>query len=153
MLPELIAPRAIHDLTHETLASLNAAELARRRFRDIAQIAGLVVTTYPGQHKSMRQLQASSSLFYDVFRKFDPENGLLRQAEREVLEDALDIARLAESFERLQNREIVHVALQRCSPLAFPLMVERMCERLSNETLAARIERMISQLERAADKC
>jgi len=153
MLPELIAPRAIHDLTHETLASLNAAELARRRFRDIAQIAGLVVTTYPGQHKSMRQLQASSSLFYDVFRKFDPENGLLRQAEREVLEDALDIARLAESFERLQNREIVHVALQRCSPLAFPLMVERMRERLSNETLAARIERMISQLERAADRC
>ena len=72
MLPELIAPRAIQDLTHETLASLNAAELARRRFRDIAQIAGLVVTTYPGHHKSMRQLQASSSLFYDVFRKFDP---------------------------------------------------------------------------------
>ena len=73
----------------------------------------------------MRQLQASSSLFYEVFRKFDPENGLLRQAEREVLEDALDITRLAESFERLQIREIVHVALQRCSPLAFPLMVER----------------------------
>lgn len=153
MLPELIAPRAVQDLTYEVLASLNAAELARRRFRDIAQIAGLVVTTYPGHHKSLRQLQASSSLFYNVFRKFDPENGLLRQAEREVLEDALDIARLAETFERLQNREFVHVALQRCSPLAFPLMVERMRERLSNETLAARVERMISQLERAADKC
>ena len=153
ILPELIAPRAVHDLTCEVLASLNAAELARRRFRDIAQIAGLVVTTYPGQHKSLRQLQASSSLFYEVFRKFDPDNGLLRQAEREVLEDALDIARLAESFERLQNRELVQVALQRCSPLAFPLMVERMRERLSNETLAARIERMTSQLERAADKC
>lgn len=153
MLPELIAPRDVGELTHEVLASLNAAELARRRFRDIAQIAGLVVTAYPGQHKSLRQLQASSSLFYEVFRKFDPENGLLRQAEREVLEDALDIARLAESFERLQNREIVHVALQRCSPLAFPLMVERMRERLSTETLAARIERMTSQLERAADKC
>ncbi|MFO1126003.1 MAG: ligase-associated DNA damage response DEXH box helicase [Methylocystis sp.] len=153
MLPELIAPRAASELTIETLASLNAAELARRRFRDIAQIAGLVVKSYPGQHKSLRQLQASSSLFYDVFRKFDPENGLLRQAELEVLEEALDIMRLAESFERMNNREIVHVALKRCSPLAFPLMVERMRERLSNETLAARIERMTAQLERAADKC
>ena len=153
MLPEWLAPRAGQELTREVLASLNAAELARRRFRDIAQIAGLVVTAYPGQHKSLRQLQASSSLFYDVFRKYDPDNGLLRQAEREVLEDALDIARLAESFERLRDREIVHVSLKRCSPLAFPLMVERMRERLTNETLAARIERMTSQLERAADKC
>lgn len=153
MLPEWLAPRAGEELTREVLASLNAAELARRRFRDIAQIAGLVITAYPGQHKSLRRLQASSSLFYDVFRKYDPDNGLLRQAEREVLEDALDIARLAEGFERLRDREIVHVALKRCSPLAFPLMVERMRERLTNETLAARIERMTSQLERAADKC
>ncbi len=81
-------------LLEDTLASLNAGELAQRRFREIARVAGLVFQGFPGQPKSMRQLQASSSLLYEVFRKYDPDNPLLSQAEREVLEQELDLGRL-----------------------------------------------------------
>jgi ATP-dependent Lhr-like helicase len=54
------------------LASLNSSELARRRFREIARVAGLISTGYPGQPKSARQLQASSTLFYEVFGSTTP---------------------------------------------------------------------------------
>jgi ATP-dependent helicase Lhr and Lhr-like helicase len=97
-------------------------------------------------------LQASSSLFYGVFRKYDPGNALLSQAEREVLEKELDIGLLRDNLERMHGRKLVHKALARCSPLAFPLMVEGFREKLSNEALTARIERMAAQLERAADR-
>jgi ATP-dependent Lhr-like helicase len=137
-------------LTDQVLGSVNASELARRRFRDIARISGLVVNPYPGMRKSARQVQASSSLFYDVFQKYDPDNGLLRQAVRELLEDELDIRLLHESLVRMQGRERVLKPLARCSPLAFPLMEARLRESLSNETVAARIERMVKGLEEAA---
>ncbi|WP_306199953.1 hypothetical protein, partial [Campylobacter jejuni] len=82
-------------------ASLNAGELSLRRFREIARVSGLVFQGYPGAHKSARQLQASSSLFYEVFRKHDPGNLLLGQAEREVLNQELDAARLSRTLDRL----------------------------------------------------
>jgi ATP-dependent Lhr-like helicase len=151
-LSALIAPaRDLAALTREVVGSLNAGELARRRFRDIAHIAGLVIAGYPGERRSSKMMQVSSNLFYDVFRKFDPENGLLRQAEREVLEDELDVGRLQETLERMAARRLDARALKRCSPLAFPLMVERFREKLSNESLATRIERMLLQLNSAAD--
>jgi len=150
-LPRLIDARGLDETRAEVIESLNAAELARRRFRDIAQIAGLVVNGYPGERKSARQLQASSSLFYDVFRKYDPENGLLKQAERELLEDELDVRRLHEALTRMNERRLAHIQLKRCSPLAFPLIAERFRESLSNESFNARIERMLAQLNAAAD--
>ncbi len=151
-LPRLIEARGLDETRDEVIESLNAAELARRRFRDIAQIAGLVVTGYPGERKSARQLQASSSLFYDVFRKYDPGNGLLKQAERELLEDELDVRRLHDALIRMTARRLDCVALRRCSPLAFPLVAERFRESLSNESFNARIERMLAQLNSAADR-
>ena len=151
-LPRLLAPAPdLATLTAEVAGSLNAGELARRRFRDIAHIAGLVVAGYPGERRSSRMMQVSSNLFYDVFRKFDPKNGLLQQAEREVLEDELDVRRLQSTLQRLAGRRLDARVLKRCSPLAFPLMVARFREKLTNETLASRIERMVAQLEKAAD--
>jgi ATP-dependent Lhr-like helicase len=151
-LPALLAPAAdLADLTGQIVESLNAGELARRRFRDIAHISGLVVAGYPGQRKNARMMQVSSNLFYDVFRKFDPTNGLLRQAEREVLEDELDVRRLQSILEGMSRRALNLRALARCSPLAFPLMVEGFREKLSNEALSARVERMLAALTLAAD--
>lgn len=152
LLPGLLAPAPdVAALTAEVVASLNAGELARRRFRDIAHIAGLVVAGYPGQRKSARMMQVSSGLFYDVFRKYDPDNGLLRQAEREALEDELDVRRLDATLGRMAARRLDLRALARATPLAFPLMVERFREKLTNETLTARIERMVGELDAAAD--
>jgi ATP-dependent helicase Lhr and Lhr-like helicase len=152
LLPSLIAPaESIEALTEEIIASLNAGELARRRFRDIAHIAGLVSRGFPGARRKVSVMQASSGLFYDVFRKYDPANGLLKQAEREVLEDELDVRRVQATLQKISALKLAVRALKRPTPFGFPLMVERFRERLSNETLSARIDRMVARLEKAAD--
>ncbi|MEO6271407.1 MAG: ligase-associated DNA damage response DEXH box helicase [Lautropia sp.] len=134
----------------DTLASLNAGELAQRRFREIARIAGLVSPGYPGQPKSNRQVQASSSLYFEVFRRHDQHNLLLEQARREVLKQELEIGQLRLALAALRGRSLAHVAIARPTPLAFPLMVERMREKLSTEKLSDRVARMVRQLEAAA---
>ena len=152
LLPELVAPAPdLAALTAEVVGSLNAGELARRRFRDIAHIAGLVISGYPGERRTQRVMQVSSNLFYEVFRKYDPGNGLLKQAEREVLEDELDVRRLQATLARMSRRRLDLRPLKRFTPLAFPLMVARFREKLTNESLHARIERMLAQLNAAAD--
>ncbi|MBD8491646.1 ligase-associated DNA damage response DEXH box helicase [Pseudomonas syringae] len=137
-------------LADDILASLNAGELAQRRFREIARIGGLVFAGYPGAGKSLRQLQASSGLFFEVFKQYDPENRLLCQAHDEVLSLELDYQRLQATLQRLAGLPLDLHALKRATPLAFPLLVERLRESLSSEKLADRIARMVRDLEKAA---
>lgn len=141
---------ALNDLEADVLASLNASELARRRFREIARIAGLVFQGFPGQPKTTRQLQASSGLFFDVFDRYDPDNLLLAQARREVLEQELEIGRLRTVLERVNQGTIHTIEVARPTPFAFPLLVGRIRERLTAETLADRVARMLRELETAA---
>jgi ATP-dependent Lhr-like helicase len=137
-------------LLHEVLASLNAGELAQRRFREIARVSGLIFQGYPGEKRSSKQLQASSSLFWEVFRKYDPANRLLQQAEQELLAQELEIGRLRTSLARMATQQLVLKPLARPTPFSFPLMVELFREKLSNENVADRIARMVEQLEKAA---
>ena len=139
-------------LLHEVLASLNASEMAQRRFREIARVSGLIFQGYPGEKRSNKQLQASSSLFYEVFKKYDPANRLLLQAEQELLSDELDIGRLQAALARMNRQQLQVQVLARPTPFAFPLMVERFREQLSNESVADRIARMVAQLDQAADE-
>jgi ATP-dependent Lhr-like helicase len=138
------------NLLHDVLASLNAGELALRRFREIARISGLVFGGYPGAQKSTRQVQASSGLFFEVFKQYDAGNLLLGQAQEEVLYQELDVAHLHACLQRMQQRRLDLHAIKRPTPLAFPLMVERFRESLSSEKLADRIQRMVQDLEKAA---
>ncbi|MBV7542521.1 ligase-associated DNA damage response DEXH box helicase [Acidovorax sp. sic0104] len=138
-------------LEDEVLASLNATEMARRRFREIARIAGLIFQSHPGEQRSSRQLQASSSLYYDVFAQYDPGNLLLAQARAELLANELDMDRLARTLRGMQAQTLSIHAIERPTPFALPLMVERFRERLSTETLADRLARMVQALEKAAD--
>ncbi len=133
-------------LADDILASLNAGELALRRFREIARVAGLLFTGYPGQAKSARQLQASSGLYYEVFKQHDPDNRLLQQAQREVLSQELELARLQHTLQRLQGHAIDWVVLPRPSPFSLPLMVERLRERLSTEKLSDRVARALKAM-------
>jgi ATP-dependent Lhr-like helicase len=137
-------------LLEDVLASLNAGELSRRRFREIARIAGLVFQGYPGQPKSARQLQASSSLFFSVFAQHDAGNLLLTQAQREVLEQELELGRLRARLEELHERAISLHAVKRATPFGFALMVERFRETLSTEKLSDRVARLVRELEKAA---
>ena len=137
-------------LRAEIIASLNAAELARRRFREIARIAGLTFHSHPGEQRSARQLQASATLYYEVFQRHDPDNRLLRQAQAELLAQELDVVQLERVLHRMARQTLCVTRPVAPTPLAFPLMVERSRERLSTESLAARIGRMVEQLERRA---
>lgn len=148
-LPASEAWFATGELMADVLASLNSGELAQRRFREIARVAGLVFGGYPGAPKSMRQLQASSSLFFEVFRKYDAGNRLLTQAEGEVLSQELELARLRSTLRRLQALPVEHVALKAPSPFALPLMIERLREQLSTEKLKDRLDRLLAQSEAA----
>ncbi|MEQ4503789.1 MAG: DNA ligase-associated DEXH box helicase, partial [Pseudomonas sp.] len=138
------------DLLADIIASLNAGELALRRFREIARISGLVFSGYPGAAKSNRQLQASSGLFFEVFKQYDADNMLLTQAEQEVLRQELDLQRLELTLRQINSRRLDLHAIKRATPLAFPLLVERFRESLSSEKLADRIARMVRDLEKAA---
>ncbi len=141
---------AAPDVEADILAGLNAAEMGRRQFRELARVAGLVFQGYPGQSPSTRQLQASSGLLYDVFAQYDPDNLLLHQAVREVLERHLDAPRMGLALARLRGSRALLVQPERPTPFAFPLMVEIFREKLTTEALEARVARMVEALERAA---
>jgi len=143
---------ATEHLLEDVLASLNAGEMALRRFREIAQIAGLVFGGYPAAQKSTRQIQASSGLFYEVFRKHDADNLLLGQARDEVLREELEIERLHQQLLKMGSLRLDLRRLKRPGPLAFALLVEGMRETLSTEKLADRIARMVADLESAASR-
>lgn len=138
------------NLLDDLEASLNAAEMAKRQFREIARVAGLVTQGPMWQRKSARQIQATSGLIYDVFNKYESDNLLLEQARRELLERQLDQSRLVETMNRILTSDIVVTEPERPSPLCFALLVSRMQARLTSEKLADRVRRMTLQLERWA---
>ena len=137
-------------LLEDMLASLNAAELSKRQFREIARVAGLVFQGYPGQPKTNRQVQATSGLIWEVFARWDPANPLLGQAEREVLERQLEFSRLAEALRRIASTPILLRQTHKPSPFAFPIMVGRFREKLTSEKLADRVRRMQLEFDKAA---
>jgi ATP-dependent helicase Lhr and Lhr-like helicase len=138
------------DVDADITASLNAAEMARRQFREIARVAGLVFPGLPRSGKTARQLQASSTLFFEVFQKHDPGNLLVGQAFREVMERQLERTRLGRALRRLSESEIVVREPKRVTPLGFPLVVDINRDRVSSEKLGDRIKRMQLVLEKAA---
>ena len=134
-------------LAQDLDAALLTSPLAQRRFREIARVAGLVQVGPPGAQKSTRQLAASSGLFYEVFRQYDPGHALLQQAHEEVRTLELQASALQQTLAQLQQCPWQWVALARPSPLGFPLMVERLREQLSSEKLADRVARMLREAE------
>ena len=138
-------------LMADILASVNAAEMGRRQFREIARVAGLVFPGYPGRPKRSGQIQSSSSLLYNVFQRYAPDNLLLAQSTREVLEQQLEYRRLQACLEEMRTARLRRVDLEQPTPLAFPIMVDRLRSRLSSEKLAERVRRMQLRLEKRAD--
>jgi ATP-dependent Lhr-like helicase len=141
---QLLAPA---DLLEDLLACLNGTEMARRHFREIARVAGLVA----GGQRTNRQTQASSGLIYDVLTEHDGENMLLSQARREVLEQQFEFGRLREAVEAIAVKEIRVVDTPRLSPLAFPIWAEQIQSRLTTQGWLERITEMAGELERAAE--
>ena len=122
--------------------SLNASEMARRQFRDIASIAGMVFQGYPGKQIKEKHLQASSQLFFNVFQQYDRSNLFLRQAFDEAYHHQLEIGRLQLTLERISQMGIVWMQPDKPTPFAFPIMIDRLRSKLSSEKLEDRIRRM-----------
>ena len=142
---------SIQHLEVDLKQSINEAEMARRKFRDIATIAGLVFTGYPGKVQAGKHLQASAQLIYDVLQQYEPDNLLLDQAHKEVLDFTSENSRLVETLKRIGNQKILLKKPPRPTPLSFPILVDRLREKLSSESLEDRVERLASQLEAVAE--
>lgn len=128
--------------------SANASEMAKRKFRDVAVIGGLIFQGYPGEHKKARHLQASASLIYQVLNEYEPDNVLIRQAFYEVLEQQMEEERLRNMLHRISQSRIVLTFPRQLTPFCFPIKVDSMRENISSEKLEDRVKRMQLQLER-----
>jgi len=135
-------------LFEDIQASVNSTEMARRKFRDIASISGLVFKGFPGNFKKDKHLQSSSQLFFEVFKDYESDNLLFRQAFEEVMEFQLEETRMREAMSRIEQQSIILQKISKPSPFSFPIMVDRLREKMSTEKLADRVKRMKVQLER-----
>ena len=140
---DVMALLSTDNLLDDIVAGLNESEMAQRQFREIARVAGLVFQGFPGRPQKARHLQASSSMLYEVFRKYDAGNLLLAQAHREVLSRQLEQSRLQRTLEQLTAQRVVVKDMPRPSPLCFPLLVERLqASTLTSESLAEQVRKM-----------
>ena len=133
------------NLMDDVIASINASEMASRKFRDIAVIAGLVVQTQPGARKNNKSLQSSSGLIFRVLEDYEPDNLLLKQAYSEVFNQQLEEVRLQAAFDRISKSKIILKYAKSFTPLSFPLKVDSLRGTMSNESLDKRIERIKKQ--------
>jgi ATP-dependent helicase Lhr and Lhr-like helicase len=140
---------SLHDLTVDMQRSVNATEMARRKFRDIAVIGGLIVQTAPGEQKKARHLQASASLLFNVFTEYDARNVLLRQAYQEVFDQQMEEVRLRAAYQRIHQSRIIITVPPKFTPLSFPIIADGLNRNnLSTEKIEDRIRRMQEQLAR-----
>ncbi len=128
--------------------SVNSTEMAKRKFRDIAVIGGLIFQGYPGEKKKARHLQSSASLLFNVFNQYEPNNILLRQAYQEVFDQQMEEVRLRDMLQRIQQSKIVITFPQQLTPFCFPLKVDSIRENVSSEKLEDRVRRMQEELMR-----
>jgi ATP-dependent Lhr-like helicase len=134
------------NLFEDIQRSLNSVEMAKRKFRDIAVIGGLIFQGFPGEQKKARHLQSSASLLFNVFSEYEPQNLLLRQAYNEVMEQQMEEQRLRDMLERIQKSKIIITYPRRLTPFCFPIKVDSMREDLSSEKLEDRVKKMQLQL-------
>ena len=141
---ELFSPA---DLLNDIQRSVNSTEMAKRKFRDVAVIGGLIFQGMPGEKKKARHLQSSASLLFNVFNEYDPGNLLLRQSYQEVLDQQMEEVRLRDMLERIQQSKIVITFPKQLTPFCFPIKVDSMREDLSSEKLEDRVRKMHQELD------
>ena len=136
------------NISNDIYHSINIAEMARRKFRDIASISGLVFTGYPGKQVKTRHTQASAQLFFSVFSDYEKNNLLLQQAYDEVMTFQMEEARMIDALRRMETQHVIIKELEQFSPFCFPILTERFREKFTNEKLEDRIRKLIDQIEK-----
>lgn len=136
------------NLMTDVISSINAAEMARRKFRDIAVISGMVIQNFPGQQRSNKSLQSSAGLIFKVLEDYDPDHFLVRQSYTEVFNMQLQEQRLVEAFKRIEKSKIILKFANSFTPLSFPIKVDSLRQTLSSEDLDSRIKRLVEQAKK-----
>ncbi|BEV03136.1 ligase-associated DNA damage response DEXH box helicase [Chryseobacterium gambrini] len=136
------------NLMTDVISSINSAEMARRKFRDIAVISGMVIQNYAGKQRSNKSLQSSAGLIFKVLEDYDPNHFLVRQAYTEVFNAQLQEQRLVEAFKRIEKSKIILKFANTFTPLSFPIKVDSLRQTLSSEGLDARIQKLIQQAKK-----
>ncbi len=143
---------SMENLLEDMSLSINNTEMAKRRFRDIAAISGLVFTGFPGKPISGKHLQASAQIMFDVFKSYDPDNLLVRQAHEEVITMQIDMSRLLQTLENISQQKIELSHPTKLTPFCFPILVDRLREKLSSEKLSDRISKLLAGLDKQKSK-
>lgn len=141
----------IDQLLEDLLECMNTAEMARRQFRYVARVAGLLIPDMPGKRKPTRDLQVSANLLFEVFSRYDPDNLLLEQARREILEHQLELERLKKTLASIQDRPFRLIETRRLTPMAFPLWADRLSAFLPAGDAATRLEKMLAKLQKSKE--
>ncbi|SIN79159.1 ligase-associated DNA damage response DEXH box helicase [Algoriphagus halophilus] len=152
-------PIQIEELLEEDLFSLdnfqedirhcvNESEMSRRKFREIASIAGLVFQGYPGKPTTFKHIQANSSLLFQVFESYDPDNLLLKQAHAEAINQQMDQEKMIKALKKINSQRIVLKNPVQFTPFSFPIMVDRLSRTsISSESIEDRIVKIQAQFE------
>lgn len=127
--------------------AINTSELAKRHFREISRISGLVPQSFPGKRKTGSQVMISSSLLFEVFKNHEPDHKLYLQSYREAYGHQFQEDDLRIVAKRIESETLNWVNCKRPSPFAFPLLVERTASRITSESLHDRVEKMIKAWE------
>lgn len=135
-----------NNLVEDILKSVNSSEMAKRRFRDIARIAGLIFQGYPGERIKFKNLQMSSSLLFEVFRQYEPESLIFKQAFTEVINQELNELKIKSSLDKMRKQKIILRYLEKPSPFSFPIIVDSMRDKMTSEKLEDRIRKMTIKL-------
>ncbi|MGN0020792.1 MAG: ligase-associated DNA damage response DEXH box helicase [Sphingobacterium hotanense] len=143
ILKQIFSPHKLHA---DINSGINVQEMARRRFRDIAGIAGLVFQGFPGKQMKSKHLQANAGLFFSVFSEYEPNNLLLRESYDEVFDFQLEEGRMIKAFERIDSHRIIFRKPEKLTPFAFPIFSESFRERYSNEDWQSKLEKIKMQL-------
>lgn len=130
------------NLMDDITSSINATEMAKRKFRDIAVIGGYVLRNIFGKQMNNKSLQSSSGLTFQVLEEYEPYNLLLRQAYQEVFNHQLEEPRLTAAFNRIHQSKIIYTKANHFTPLSFPIKVDSIRQSLSSEDLAIRVKRL-----------
>lgn len=138
---------SLDDLVEDLVECLNTSEMAKRQFREIARVAGLIVQDLPGRKPNTKNLQVSANLLYEVFERYDPQNLLLEQSKREILERQLELTRLQTTLEEIATRPFVLRETEKLTPMAFPLWADRLTATHTSDNAKSRLEKMLLELE------
>jgi ATP-dependent Lhr-like helicase len=130
------------ELVSDILKSINSSEMAKRRFRQIARITGLIFQGYPGKYKTTKNLQASSELLFEVFSKYEPDSLLIRQSFEEMLQYQLEESRLRRALDRIRIQKLIITNPDKPTPFSFPILVDRLREKMTSEKMEDRVKKM-----------